>query len=298
MELVDVRCPICGSGRCKVLYPDSVRENNDGILRFRQSDPNNTTRRIVKCEVCGLVYTSPREDEETLERIYLRVEDNDYLKEQYWKIKTLKFNKKILECYKDGGRLLDVGCGHGFFLDILDGKWDGFGIDPAISAVNIARQKGHRAFVSTLENAPFKSDYFDCITVFHVLEHVSDPKRFLKKANQLLKDDGLIYLEVPDFGSAIARLFKRHWWYIMRFHTYYFTRRTLDKILRKTGFEPLTWLKPTKTWGIKYITWKLIHFGKPFKIIYEIVELLPLSKISITIKAYDQIGVVARKVRS
>ncbi|MGQ9705693.1 MAG: class I SAM-dependent methyltransferase [bacterium] len=297
MTIVNVDCVICGSDKYRILYKDSVGDENDTLFRFRQSDPNNTTRQIVKCEECGLVFTSPREDEETLNKIYSQVDDIEYIKESEWKIKSFIWNKNKIEEYINGGKILDVGCGHGFFLEILNSNWDAYGIDPSVSAVEVARRNGHNVVLGAFNEASFPPNYFDCITCLHVLEHTSNPKKFLMKSNYLLKKGGIIYIEVPDISSSIARFFKRNWWYIMRFHTYYFTKKTLNILLKETDFEPIDWIKPIKTWSIRYILWKLIPLGEPFKILNKLVGLTPLSNINITIRPPDQIGVIAVKVR-
>jgi len=297
MRLVDVNCVICGSKNYKVLYRDSVENGNDGVFRFRQSDPNNTTRQIVQCKKCGLIFTSPRENEETLNKIYSNVIDMDYIKESSWKLKSFIWNRKKIEEYISGGKILDVGCGHGFFLETLSSNWEGYGIDPSVSSVEIAKKKGCNVVAGVLDETQFPPEFFDCITFIHVLEHTSNPKKFLEKSNKLLRMGGIIYIEIPDIDSALARLFKRNWWYIMRFHTYYFTKNTLGILLKDTGYEPIEWIKPIKTWSIKYIFWKLIPLGEPFRILYNLMKLSPFSNISITINPHDQIGVIAVKVR-
>jgi len=297
MAMVDIDCAICGSRNFSILYRDSVENRDDGLFRFRQSDPNNTTRQIVQCKECGLVYTSPREDEETLNKIYSGVVDIDYVKESEWKLKSFIWNKKKIEEYISGGKILDVGCGLGFFLETLSNNWEGYGIEPSVYAVEIARKRGCNVVLNTLDEAPFPPNYFDCITFLHVLEHTSNPKIFLKKANSFLKKGGIIYIEIPDISSSLARFFKRNWWYIMRFHTYYFTKKTLNILLKETGYEPIDWVKPIKTWSIKYIFWKLIPLGEPFRILYRLLDHKLFSNINITLNPHDQLGVIAIKVR-
>lgn len=293
-----IKCNLCGSNNHKVLYPSTL--NNDDVLnsdRFRQSDPNNLTGQIVQCLKCGLIYNNPREKEEVLERIYSEVVDEDYINERPWKRASFNENIKILEKFRDSGKILDVGCGHGFFIEQLNReKWDPVGIDLGTSAVETAKTTGCEIYNTSIYKAPFNKNSFDVITGFHILEHLPNPRKFLEKSFNLLKEDGLIYLEIPDIGSAPARMFNRRWWYIMRFHTYYFTAKTLNSLLTDTGFQPIYWYRPTKIWYLGYLLWKLQPQATILKVFYKFLRKTPLDKVTVKINPHDLLGVIAKKV--
>jgi len=293
-----INCDLCGEREFEILFPSTL--SHDDLLnsdRFRQSDPSIVTGQIVRCPNCGLIYNNPREREDILENLYSGVVDEDYINERPWKEASFKENIRILENFKRSGVLLDVGCGHGFFLQQLNPeRWEPYGIDLSSSAVSLAKESGCEILNTSIYKAPFKENTFDVITGFHLLEHLANPKKFLEKCNGLLREDGLIYLEIPDIGSAPARMFKRRWWYIMRFHTFYFTQNTLNNLLNDTGFTPIFWYRPTKIWYLGYLLWKLKPQATVFEVAYDLIKRTPMDKFAIKVNPHDLLGVIARKV--
>jgi SAM-dependent methyltransferase len=292
-----IRCNLCGSKEYVILFPSTLSHkealNSD---HFRQSDPNTMTGQIVRCCDCGLIYNNPQEKEEVLEYIYSEVVDDDYLNERPWKRASFIENIKILEQFKNSGSILDVGCGHGFFLEQLNhSRWESYGIDLGVSAIKVAKKTDSEIYNTSIYKAPFENEKFDVITGFHILEHLPNPRKFFEKCYGLLKKGGLIYLEIPDIGSAPARMFKRRWWYIMRFHTFYFTYKTLNSMLKDTGYKPLYWYRPTKIWYLGYLLWKLQPQSSIIKFLYNIIKRTPLDKVSIKVNPHDLLGVIAQK---
>lgn len=296
-QKVYVPCNLCGSSDFEILYPNSLREGaHSHTARFRQSDSNLLAGQIVRCPHCGLIYNNPTESSEELEEIYRRVEDDDYLREWAWKRATFRFNVATLESFIDRGRILDIGCGHGFFLQELDpSRWQRIGLDMAEAAARETRKTGIEVHCTNLERANFPEASFDAITAFHLLEHVFDPRGLLGEVYRILKPGGFIYLELPDMGSVPARMFKRNWWYIMRFHTYYFSRRTLGELLRSLGFKPLYWERPRKSWSVQYLAKKSSAYGFLWSIFFLPFTAKTFSKLFLTGKPLDLMGVIAQK---
>ena len=290
-------CNLCSATDFELLYPNSLRESEHShTQRFRQSDANILAGQIVRCPHCGLVYENPRETTEELEEIYRQVEDHDYLREWAWKRATFRYNVATLESFADHGRILDIGCGHGFFLQELDSnRWRKVGLDLAESAIREAGKKGVEVHSTTLEEAHFPQNHFDVVTAFHLLEHVAKPKELLTETFRILKPGGFLYLELPDVGSVPARMFKRNWWYIMRFHTHYFSRTTLGRMLRSAGFRPLYWERPKKSWSIQYLAKKSSAYGFLWQIFFLPFTLPIFSKIFFTGRPLDLMGVISQK---
>jgi len=138
------------------------------------------------------------------------------------------------------GRLLDIGCGVGANLQVLQGQgWDVQGIDFSDHAVTIAREKLEgRVYAGTLETAPYSDGSFDIVLMSHTLEHMLSPVATLARVRQLLQPDGMVVIAVPNAGSLEARVFKRWWfpWELPR-HFYHFDKPTLSETLRKAGFR-------------------------------------------------------------
>jgi SAM-dependent methyltransferase len=142
------------------------------------------------------------------------------------------------------GRLLDVGCGAGYFLDAAraDG-WQVAGVELSEPAAAVARDSlGLEVCTGSLAQAAFPNDAFDLVTMFEVLEHMRDPGAALDEANRVLRRGGLLAIEVPnDMDAYRARLARpdNRWWVIPPVHLHYFNASTLSRWLLMSGFEPV-----------------------------------------------------------
>jgi len=139
-----------------------------------------------------------------------------------------------------GKRVLDVGCGRGHTLLALQ-QMGADVIGTQISA-HAARRAASiigegRVFQSTVADAQFPSSTFDAVTLWHVLEHVSDPLCELIEAAKVLKPAGLLYVEVPNAGGWTARRYGLAWlaWDVAH-HVSHFTPITLERLGAKAGF--------------------------------------------------------------
>jgi SAM-dependent methyltransferase len=141
-------------------------------------------------------------------------------------------------------RLLDVGCGAGYFLDAARiAGWQVAGVELSESASQVARSLlGLDVFTGALADAAFPDGAFDLVTMFEVLEHMRDPGAALREANRVLRQGGLLAIEVPNdmdaYRAALASAGNR-WWVIPPVHLYYFNASTLSRWLLMNGFEPV-----------------------------------------------------------
>lgn len=220
-----VKCGLCGTDDTRlVTIEDSLR--------------------IVECKSCGLVYLNPRPREEDLSEFYDDFFSTDAESISQW----LRLMKRVYEETKrnierecSSGQLLDMGCGLGLFLKLWDPqKWELFGIDLSRQAVEYARNKGLNVRHDSLEKTDFSDDYFDVITMFYVLEHLSHPLKVLREARRILKEDGLLVIRVPQSISAerFLRFFGvRRNLFHPPMHFYDFSTKILREFLLKAGFK-------------------------------------------------------------
>jgi SAM-dependent methyltransferase len=137
------------------------------------------------------------------------------------------------------GLLLDVGCGGGLFLGMMRER--GFrvsGLDLSQQAASIAWRRQHApAVCGSLEHAPLAANTFACVTMFHVLEHLSDPRVFLIAAHRLLMAGGRLVVQVPNAGSWQSRLLGPSWNGVdVPRHLFDFRDCDLEKLLQACGF--------------------------------------------------------------
>ena len=206
--------------------------------------------KLVKCKSCDLIYVNPRPvcDQRNLY-------NQDYFKEWAFsgierRDRAYKKRLKIIEKYKNPGRILDVGCGLGNFLPIARKRgWEVYGIEISSWAAQFIKEKlGFEVFNGQLYEADFPSRFFDVVVMWHSLEHISEPAKVLQEARRILKDEGLLVIAVPNVDYFVYKFFYR----LFRgrekllvsnkgkiVHLYYFSIKTLERLLEKCGFEAL-----------------------------------------------------------
>lgn len=139
-----------------------------------------------------------------------------------------------------GGKLLDVGCGNGSFLQLARTcGWDAVGLDPDPKSVSNALGQGLTAYEGGIEYFSGKKELFDVITLNHVIEHVHDPIMVLKAAYTLLKPGGQLWLETPNIDSFGHGFFQTNWRGIETpRHLVIFNRHGISRAFAAAGFDP------------------------------------------------------------
>ena len=224
-------CGLCGSTRARELYTARDRLRNSEQIFL-----------IAECLGCGVLRTLPEMTERELALFYPR----DYWGGDEPELDWIRSSQKektdfISACELDGGSILDVGCGSGFFLRALDqSKWDRFGVETgeaAARAANRALGQG-RVFTGTLIESACADALFDAVTFWSALEHTNEPRANLIEARRIIKHGGSLIIQVPNAASYQAQLFDGHWFALdAPRHRYHFTLQTLDTLLSETGFK-------------------------------------------------------------
>ena len=237
---------------------------------------------VLRCIRCGFIYASQVPDGVSVEQHYSEQYFQPYLETVAIHLKK-RFIKRIREIkrLKPEGKLLDIGSGLGVFMKLaLDHGYQVLGVDVSAWACDYAR-KNFNLTVHTgdFNAAGYAQGSFDVITLWHVLEHVDDPAEFLRKVSRLLKEDGLLALEVPNIGSFMAAIAGTCWELMApREHLSYFTKHTAERALLEAGFtlvESTTYLWTTpdmicrerarSATGLRRMVWKfLTGFSFPF----------------------------------
>jgi 2-polyprenyl-3-methyl-5-hydroxy-6-metoxy-1,4-benzoquinol methylase len=264
-ELEISNCNLCGSVSYEFLF--KANEN-----QFYLRDNFN----IVKCVVCGLVFTNPRPIKDNIHKYYSKgkyythqsIDDTINDNKKRWIIKTLIYNKlyrvnklnkkniiiKLLETilhflfnkfisviipYKNNGNILDVGCGNGTFLNFIKKYgWNTYGTEISDYSIIKCKEKDINVFKGELHEAEHQNKYFDVVVVNQVLEHLYDPLNFLIECKRILKDDGLLIIGVPNFNSYDSRILQGDWQALqVPTHLYHFSTKTLTRMLEKAGFQ-------------------------------------------------------------
>ncbi len=203
-----------------------------------------------RCGGCGIMLVNPQPTQDSLDQRYVRdYFDNEYLpalgqakgfdaehNRRHWAVKL-----DNLERYAPArGRLLDVGCGMGFFLVAARERgWQVQGIELSEYAAQYGRDRLSVPIVTTLaEQSALPAASFDAITLWDSIEHIRQPLAVLREMSQLLKPGGVLALTTPNISSLAYKLLGVHWWILgPREHIYYFDRLSLRRILEPLGFS-------------------------------------------------------------
>lgn len=203
---------------------------------------------IVRCARCGLVYVNPRLRREERDKIYASESYysgdgfgyRDYIGD-YLCIKHLANRRlDLLEKFCKKGKLLDVGCAYGFFLlAARERGWEVYGVEISKVASDYARERyGLNVINKRLEDAHFPHNFFDVVTMWDVLEHFDDPAAVMTEVKRILRKDGFVFLQVPNFSSLQSKLMRGRWKDIKpHYHLWYFTLKTLSQLLNSKGFS-------------------------------------------------------------
>ena len=166
---------------------------------------------------------------------------SDYISDEVNIRRTARRRIKALSRYIPSGKLLDVGCAMGFFLDEAKTLgWQVSGIDVSGFGVNYARSHfGLDVFHGELTELAVAEASFDLITMWDVIEHVSDPSAYIRQAAKLLRKGGCLSLSTPDVESLPAKIYGKRWvgYKLSTEHVSYFSFRTLKRLLEEEGFE-------------------------------------------------------------
>jgi ubiquinone/menaquinone biosynthesis C-methylase UbiE len=148
----------------------------------------------------------------------------------------------FIKRHDNNTKLLDVGCGEGFFLfNATEAGYITKGVELSRNSAEYARSEfGLDVETGLLEEAHFPENYFDVVTLWQVLEHLSQPLIVLEEAYRVLKPGGVLVVSTPDIGGVPAKILQRKWWNIRRIHVNQFTTGSLVNILGNAGFRNLS----------------------------------------------------------
>ncbi|MCC5613349.1 class I SAM-dependent methyltransferase [Nostoc sp. CHAB 5834] len=237
METID-QCPVCGNTHFSpyLVCKDYLISKQDFAIQ--------------QCTSCGFRLTNPRPTEDRIGEYYKSedyVSHNDsgggIINTAYRAVRTYTLQAKlslINKLNKGTGRILDVGCGTGAFLETCQkGGWAVMGMEPDPDARAVSTKKLNVAIKPSLEELK-ETGTFDIISLWHVLEHVPDLNRTIPQLRVMLAEEGTLLIAVPNSDSYDAFYFKEYWAaYDVPRHLHHFTPSTIEPLFKKHGFQLL-----------------------------------------------------------
>jgi len=205
---------------------------------------------IVQCKSCGLVYVNPRPTKEELSDLYEYEDDSQSpgnLKQKPI-IKKFQLGLNFIHRFAPNrGKILDVGCATGVFLNMAkNAGWETYGIDINRQAIEYARQVYKLAVkISDSPESSFQKSYFDVVTMFDSIEHVPNPLSTLQEANNVTRPNGLLVITTPNIDGLFPKF--TYFLFGKTFgiwehptppgHIYQFSNLTIEKLLRKANWQ-------------------------------------------------------------
>ena len=264
-ELEMVNCPLCNSSDHKIFIKNAKELYNNMDEYFN----------VCKCLKCNHHFTNPRPTKATISYFYPDAagyyqpsapqESEGFGHEVYKKILNSFYGYKLesranillailafilkrrniaighMPAFKDGGKLLDIGCSYGNYLfKMKQLGWDVYGTEINDKAVKYAKESLGLQNVETLffEGTAFPNDFFDVVNMNMVLEHVYDPNAIIQRVNRVLKRGGQVMISVPDI-SGFESTFYREYSYGLQVpeHLQHFSPKTIRLLLENNGFK-------------------------------------------------------------
>jgi 2-polyprenyl-3-methyl-5-hydroxy-6-metoxy-1,4-benzoquinol methylase len=253
IPLENIPCPLCGLKKERLIL--KTYDINSGI-------PGEYN--VSKCLNCGMCYLNPRPTALGLSEVYPEIYARSYIEKiPGWVIQRIRFLKKI----SSTGRLLEIGCSAGHFLNIARKMgYDVTGIEIDKRTAQYAKEHyGLEVKIAPLEDVNLPADYFDLVVLFDVFEHLREPMVGLEKIFNALIPGGHVIIKVPNFSCLESMLFRGFWYHLdLPRHLLHFSPATLTKMLTNAGFSHIKILHQSTSYGLLFSIgrWILSMFGK------------------------------------
>ncbi|MEZ5266975.1 MAG: class I SAM-dependent methyltransferase [Acidimicrobiales bacterium] len=260
LAMESVACCLCGGRQAE---PVGIGED----FEYRVSDQ---TFVAVRCSQCSLVYLDPRPALSELAAIYPDTYHAfDFNEDGFGLVHRVRSRLEAHRLLRVGGdlpagaRVLDVGCGDGFHLDLLrrfgEPGWELIGLDTDQRAAAAARRRGLEVHECTVEDPPIEPASVDLALCIQTIEHVDDPVAVLRAIARLLRPGGRLYLITDNTGSPDFALTRgRHWGgYHFPRHWNLFDQRSMRLLAERAGLEiehlgttasPVNWTYSVRNW--------------------------------------------------
>ncbi len=203
---------------------------------------------IVSCETCGFLFTNPKPKGNNINKYYI---SSNYISHtnkkkgllnwlyQLVRKNTIKKKLKLLKKFKENGFHLDIGCGTGEFLYACKkNNYKTLGIEPSDLARKNAAKNYNLKISDDVTLSSIKDHSIDSISMWHVLEHIGDINNFIIQLNRILKNNGVVFIAVPNIESWDCKYYGKYWaaWDVP-IHFWHFSRKSLTSLLEKNGFK-------------------------------------------------------------
>ncbi|TAK66836.1 MAG: class I SAM-dependent methyltransferase [Dehalococcoidia bacterium] len=196
------------------------------------------------CSTCGLTRLSPRIAEADLQRFYEEHYEDVYrldaeCVQRQLANPTFSYRARRLARHSPGRSFFEVGCGDGNFLAVLrDQGWEVAGSDVSDAAARVARERHGISVAVVSVDSGAVSGRWDAVGLYHVLEHLYEPRAVLRRVRDALVVGGIVHIQMPNRRSLDGHLGRQYWWGLRcPEHVFFYEPKHLRSLLAAEGFE-------------------------------------------------------------
>jgi 2-polyprenyl-3-methyl-5-hydroxy-6-metoxy-1,4-benzoquinol methylase len=293
----EIVCPICNGRHSKILYGAKLPTAFD---ESAPPSPYSAHYQINRCKNCGLTYSNPVMDDRGVSKLYEESSETNVSpgEEQNVRRTMALYYQLAAPHLLRRERMLDIGCDMGFMLEAA--KADGFkelhGIEPVPAARRIAEAiKGVTITDKFFEETDYPLNYFDLVTLIHVLDHLYDPRVVLQRALKNLRPGGLVVAVVHNVRSLLGLILGERFPIFNLYHHYFFNKDTLAELFRRQGFEVVKVVATRNCYSLGFFAQRLPALPDALRqAAFRSLQAVRAADIPITLPV-GNIGIVARR---
>jgi SAM-dependent methyltransferase len=264
--------------------------------------PESLFRGIVRCPGCGLKYFPYESGTENLYQAeyFHGVEYQNYSGDKETLQRNFRGRLKELLKICPAGKLLELGCAYGFFLELAKNHYQVKGCDITRDGVESARRNfGVDAVCADFLSLPEEPDSYDLVCLWDTIEHLPEPFLFLQKAGRWLKPGGHLVLTTGDIGSIAARLRGEHWRLIHPpTHLFYFDRESISRALKAAGLELVDFRHVGQSRSYRSMAYEIFVLRNPgLRWIFQLLTLGGRLDFPVYLNTFDIMQVTARRLQ-
>ena len=290
-------CPICGGTSQSTIYQSNI--DFDKVAKG-QLKPYGAHYSINQCDQCGLRLSNPVFVEAQVKRLYEQAETTNVNADEEDNVRrTMRYYYRLVQPFlTDKERMLDIGCDLGFLLEAAaqDGFVELHGIEPNPLARHRAEKiPGSAISEKFYEEQYYPEEYFDLISLIHVLDHVYNPREVLERAFTQLKPGGFLIAVVHNVECLLGRMLGERFPVFNLYHHYFFSKKTLRALGASVGYDVKDVVSTKNCYSLKFFT-KKIPFLPGFikNPLAALLSLIGLGGLPITVPI-GNIGIIAQR---
>lgn len=257
------KCGLCG-GAAVLLY----RGNADARQFFTEKRPYRIAEGggqekldVYECVQCGAGFSPQNLTPGELAGFYeSQPADENYLSQEIGRRKAFRrILTRVEKMCPAKGKIFDLGAGPGFFLDeARKSGWEIYGSEASTWGRRYAKEKSGINLYTLNGLNEFPDHFFEVITILDVIEHVAHPADLLRLINAKLKPGGILVITTPRFESITRKILGQRWYFMFPAHLWYFTRKSLDKLLSDAGFRGAVYKYHVFHFSVGYIVERIL----------------------------------------